>query len=86
MTQWEYLFLRIWGHNKNLDEAQNMIVTTSDGRWQDQKLPTDVFGLVRQLGEEGWEMVNCGGGNVSSVEPRAFWPRSEFEAVFKRPR
>ncbi len=63
-----------------------MLVTTSDGRWQRQSMPNDVFGLVRKLGEEGWEMVQCNGG--SGVNGGVFvWPADlRFEAVFKRPR
>ena len=31
-VKWDYLFLNIQGHNQALHEADNMLVTTSDGR------------------------------------------------------
>jgi hypothetical protein len=84
MTAWEYLFLEILGDKKGVDPAQNMRVTTSDGRWQNARIPTNVVGLVNQLGSEGWEMVNSSGttviGTVGSV------PLIDFSAVFKRPK
>ena len=77
MTGWEYLFLEVEGHNRSLDVAQNTLVTASDGRWQNTRMPKDVSGLFNQLGAEGWEMV---GGSYWTLRATA------FDAVFKRPR
>jgi len=97
MATWEYLFLSIEGHNDTLRKAQNMLVSTSDGRWNDEKMPNDPAGLVNRLGIEGWEMVNsC--GNISSLMGVGVTPSAtplahvkggaavyHFDAVFKRP-
>jgi hypothetical protein len=88
MTKWEYLFLTIEGHNVELSNAGNMLVTTSDGRWRRERMPKNVFGIVHQLGEEGWEMVNCSGGKYmpNGYPVISVWPTQSFEAVFKRPK
>lgn len=45
--RWEYLFLRISGRKKGKDEeralwvAEDMLVTTSDGRWNNTRMPLD---------------------------------------------
>jgi len=82
MITWEYLFLRVLGHNKGLSEANNMLVTTSDVRWNLEKMPKNVPGLLNGLGAEGWELIastdGSGRGNVG--------PGELFEAIFKRPK
>lgn len=84
MPAWEYLFLEVTGHNRPLRQAENMLVTSSDGRWADSKMPKDIIGIVNQLGAEGWEMINSSGGGDSNfiVTPSHYG----FEAVFKRPK
>jgi hypothetical protein len=86
VTKWEYLFLIITGHNKSLYEADNMLVTTSDGRWRQEKMPKNVFGVVRQVGEEGWEMVQCNAGSGGNGGVFVWPEHYSFEAVFKRAR
>ena len=78
--KWEYLTLLITGHNKALYEAQNMLVTTSDGRWRATKMPNDPMAIVNQLGKEGWELVNYSGWS----EFRTIGPWAQFDAIFKR--
>jgi hypothetical protein len=85
MTAWEYLFLEIVGHNKGLMEAQNMVITTSDGRWRRAQMPTNVIGFVNQLGGEGWEMVNSSGPVTYFPSYELPTPGYSFHAVLKRP-
>ena len=59
------------------------MVTTSDGRWQEATMPTDVIGLVNQLGLDGWEMVNSSGPSNDPTVRVTPW--LSFQAVFKRP-
>lgn len=82
--QWECLFLDIYGHNKQLHESQNMIVTTSDGRWNGERMPRNVMAIVNQLGADGWEMINSNG--MQGVNSGAVTPAHGFQAVFKRPK
>ena len=81
MQQWEYLFLEIVGHDDTLRAARNMLVTSSDGRWQEERMPMGPASIVNQLGAEGWEMIERGAH---------MWMSSEtgpgFSAVFKRPK
>lgn len=82
MAGWEYLFLVIKGHNDGLDSAKNTLVWTSDGRWNETKMPKDVIGIVNSLGAEGWEMV---ASNGSTGERNWVAPVGGYDAVFKRP-
>jgi hypothetical protein len=82
MTKWEYLFLEIDGHNTKLKLAQNMLVTTSDGRWEKARMPKDVIGIGNQLGSEGWEMIGSSG---SELDVANILPHDQFEASFRRP-
>ncbi len=84
MAKWDYMFLEIKGHNAPLIEAGNMLVTTSDGRCESEKMPTNIIGVVRRLCEEGWEMVNSSGGGDANGNVGVL-PGGSFEAVFKRP-
>ena len=84
MTKWEYLILRIVGHNKELSDAQNMVVYTSDGRFDGRvRQPKDVHGLINSLGADGWEMMSSSGaaGQIGLVGVAPAW---NVEAVFKR--
>lgn len=74
----EYLFLLIEGHNKPIGYADNVLVWTSDGRWNYTKMAKDVLGIVNQLGAESWEMVESSHYNPSNSA-------SGYAAVFKRP-
>jgi hypothetical protein len=85
MQRWEYLWLCIYGHNSDtLGGAKNIVVNTSDGRWQREKMPNDsmtVVEIVNQLGSEGWEMVSSSDWSLHYYPT----PRGFFAAVFKRP-
>ena len=83
MTAWEYLFLNVEGHNGDLLTAKNMLVTTSNGRWQGVRMPTNVIDVVNQLGAGGGEMVNSAGPTGSGYA--VVTPSWKFDAVFKRP-
>jgi hypothetical protein len=77
MAAWEYLELIIEGHNGSLGAAHNMLVTTSDGRFQNAKMPTNVKGVMDQIGADGWELVVAQGGSRGL---------GGLGAWFKRPR
>lgn len=92
MVAWIYLGLTIKGDRAGpLAQAKNIVVTSTDKRWQDAKMPnspTAVIDVVNSLGSEGWEMVN--GGCLTAAVGSAFEAtitddRSyNFSAIFKR--
>jgi hypothetical protein len=86
VQKWEYLFPKIVGHNKMLHEAENMLVSTSDGRWNREKMPTNPVSMVTQLGDEGWEMVQYTPGEAWARDDRGTFSHSYFTAVLKRPK
>lgn len=83
VQRWEYLYLSIFGETnwdgtgRPLANSKEMLVWTSDKRYQDKKMPVDTMGIINQLGDEGWEMVEYVG--------IAFQPHC-VAAVFKRPK
>lgn len=86
MGQWEYLFLKITTNSGDLRQGRDMLVSTSDGRWQGASMPADPISVLNTLGSEGWEMVQHmthggwavhGGGGPFTFDA--------FAAVFKRP-
>lgn len=85
---WEYLFLWIVGHNKPLSEADNMLVTTSDGHWDQARMATSrasIVAVLNELGRQGWEMVNSSGYvSVFNLVTPSVAPSGLFEAMFKR--
>ena len=82
MAAWEYLHLFMkseWsreGGLKALRDSRNMQVTSSDGRWENTKLPAAPMEIMAQLGAEGWEIVSIDG----SPDAVSLW------AWFKRQR
>jgi hypothetical protein len=79
MTAWEYLFLRIEGHNGSLASTNNMLVHQSDGKYAGTRMRNDaatMTGLVNDLGSEVWEMVSSEG---------SVYEWTHFAVVFKRP-
>jgi hypothetical protein len=76
--KWEYLALEVEPHrDTGLSSAKNMLVTTSDGRYQDTQMPTDVMKILQELGSEGWEMIKS---SYAVVHPRG----TGYAAIFKR--
>jgi hypothetical protein len=56
--KWEYLYLEIDPHNEDWSSAGNVLVSSSDGRWKQEKMRKDPARIFNQLGSEGWEMLN----------------------------
>jgi len=81
MQRWEYLFFEI-----GIDDHGKPFIQASIERYQREDLQGEVAELVadivNELGDEGWEMVNCGMGTPE----RRFFPYLHMEAVFKRPK
>ena len=65
MEQCEYLQVTWRGHNRLYVDAQNVVVSVSDGRLTQERMPsTAVPVLMNELGSEGWEMVSTYGAMV----------------------
>jgi hypothetical protein len=75
VQRWEYLFFEI-----GTDDHGKPFVQSSIERYQWEDPPGDIADIVDALGDEGWEMVNCGMGTPD----RRFFPYRHLEAVFKR--
>jgi hypothetical protein len=89
VTAWEYMYLYIEGHKAMLHTASTMVVTTSDGRWSQEKLPrtaATIVAVLNELGREGWEMVNSSGNGGTFTPATPSVHAMTFEAMFKRPR
>jgi hypothetical protein len=76
VQQWEYLWVDLRGDGDQGLSEQDMLVTTTDGRFQGTKMPTDPIRIINELGAEGWEMV----GFLGSPQGMG------ITAVFKRPK
>lgn len=57
MPKWEYVVLELEGHRSELRSANNMIVSSSDGRYSAEQMPKDVLRLLNEYGAEGWEYM-----------------------------
>ena len=77
MQRWEYLFFEI-----GTDDHGKPFIQASIERYQREDPQGDIADIVNELGDEGWEMVNCGTG----TSERRFFPYLHLEAVFKRPK
>jgi hypothetical protein len=73
--RWEYLFFEI-----GTDDHGQLFVQSSIERYQREYGQADIAAIVNGLGDEGWEMINCGMG----ASERRFFPYLHLEAVFKR--
>ncbi len=71
MANWEYLYVSIAsdraGPTSILMRSQAMVVSTSDGRFDKAKMPTNPMGFLGQLGSEGWEMITVDGSPYTSI-------------------
>ena len=77
MQRWEYLFFEV-----GTDDHGQRFIQSSIERYQREDPQGDIADIIDELGDEGWEMVNCGMG----APERRFFPYLHLEAVFKRPK
>jgi len=77
VQKWEYLFFEIGAD----EHGQRFVQSSIEGYDRDYG-QEDIATIVNELGDEGWEMINCGMG----LPDRRFFPYRHLEAVFKRPK
>ena len=77
MQRWEYLFFEI-----GTDDHGQLFIQSSIERYWQETPQGEIADIINELGDEGWEMVNCGMGTPE----RRFFPYLHVEAVFKRPK
>jgi hypothetical protein len=85
VQRWEYLELTAIGHHEPLSDARNAMVTTTDGRYAQAKMPKEaIIDVVNEFGAEGWELVSTSG---STLQGGLLGPGylDGFAAMFKRP-
>jgi hypothetical protein len=100
-VQWEYLRVMWCGHNALFGDADNVIVSVSDGRLEDDrhrafrhqdghkeiKISVSALdSLFAQLGGEGWDLINvCSNVSILGSTGNAF-SQGWCIAYFKRTR
>lgn len=75
MSSWEYVMVQCFGHNKPLGAAENILVTSSDGRFQQSKMRNDFMSIVSIYGDDGWELVQIEGDTVSGFYKNFYFKR-----------
>jgi hypothetical protein len=84
MARWEYLLLEIDGHNRPLLGAQNMVVSTSDGRWHEERFPKDPMAVARPtLGKSAALGTRRATPQPKSVGPRITCHHSAWTRTFE---